>query len=234
MLSLVPLSLCLFLSLANAASGQGEISLWSDNGCGDGSTTNFGEIDPVGLNYTLDADVCGTTAAAVHSYQVYRRPTCANGITAAFAFYHGAGCKSEGFGPALNSVNPSTRVDGECLALVEFNSLAFLCDGLGQTNSGGSSASSSPSSQSVASSRTSSASATPIVPSASMTSPLYTAPAGSTIPGQAPVNTASGGIAPSRTLPATSSTAVFTGAASKFSGGSVAGIAAVLGGAIFL
>jgi len=243
MLSLVPLLLSLSLPFVHAASGQGEISLWSDNDCGSGLTTSFGERDPVALNYTLSTDICGTPGAATHSYQVLRRPTCPNGNLAAFAFYHGAGCKSEGFGPALNSVdNGSGHLDGECLALVEFNSLAFLCAGLGTTGGDGSSsaasASNSPSSTAVASSITLSASATPIAPSASMTSPIYTAPVGSSLPGMVPINTASGGSAPSasRTFPATPSASSFTGSASRFKGSvaSVAGVIIVLGGAILL
>lgn len=53
----------------------------------------------------------------------------------------------------------------------------------------------------VISSITSSASATPISPSASMTAPLYTAPARSSLPGMVPVNTVSGGIARSASRP---------------------------------
>lgn len=67
-----------------------------------------------------------------HSFRVDNRPTCDNGTIAAFAFYNGHDCQAQGFGPALNSFDRSDEYDGECLALVEFRSLAFICDGVGQ------------------------------------------------------------------------------------------------------
>lgn len=55
-------------------------------------------------------------AATVHSYKVLQRPTNATAsrhITAAFVFYHAEGCKTERFGPALNSDSKSDAYDNK-------------------------------------------------------------------------------------------------------------------------
>ena len=164
LLTLIP------ITLAASSSGHGSVSLWSDSSCQPGATPNFGEQDPVALNYTLAADDCSTLSSTAHSYIVNERPTCANGSTAAFAYYNGAGCQVVGFGPALNQVQTRTDVDGLCLALVEFNSIAFLCGGIGSGDA--SVASTSPKATSTSSPEV--ASATPLTPGLKVTTPLYT------------------------------------------------------------
>lgn len=122
----------LLLLIESASSTKGSVSLWSNSDCGSGDTSSFGERNPVALNYALAIDVCGTPGATVHSYKINQRPTCANGTDALFAFYRGDGCRSKGDGSAYNAVHSADEgVDGECLALVTFDSVAFLCDGVG-------------------------------------------------------------------------------------------------------
>ncbi len=278
MLSLISLLLSLLVPLVYAASEQGVVSLWSDSSCGSGATTNHGERDPVALNYTLSVDVCGIPGVTYRSFRIYQRPACGNGVLAVSAFYGNTDCKNDGygFGPIISiDRQPGHYNSGDCLALEDFNSLAFLCAGLGVTggasltnifyssatdavtssiassatsltndfyssaskavtSSIASSATSltndfySSASKAITSSIASSPSATPIAPSASMTSPLYTAPAGSSFPGSVPINTASSGIigpsAGSTTAPLSPG---FTGAAPRL-GGSVAGVSFVL------
>ncbi len=261
MLSLISLLLSLLVPLVYAASEQGVVSLWSDSSCGSGATTNHGERDPVALNYTLSVDVCGIPGVTYRSFRIYQRPACGSGVLAVSAFYGNTDCKNDGygFGPIISiDRQPGHYNSGDCLALEDFNSLAFLCAGLGVTggasltnifyssatdavtSSIASSATSltndfySSASKAITSSIASSPSATPIAPSASMTSPLYTAPAGSGFPGSVPINTASSGIigssAGSTTAPLSPG---FTGAAPRL-GGSVAGVFVVLGGAVLL
>ncbi len=284
MLSLISLLLSLLVPLVYAASEQGVVSLWSDSSCGSGATKNHSERDPVALNYTLSVDVCGIPGVTYRSFRIYQRPACGNGVLAVSAFYSNTDCKNDGygFGPIISiDRQPGHYNSGDCLALEDFNSLAFLCAGLGVTggasltnifyssatdavtssiassatsltndfyssaskaitSSIASSATSltndfySSASKAITSSIASSPSATPIAPSASMTSPLYTAPAGSSFPGSVPINTASSGIigpsAGSTTAPLSPG---FTGAAPRL-GGSVAGVFVVLVGAVLL
>ena len=141
----------LFLTLlfscckVNAASQQGKVSLWSDSECNSksGLTSNFGQPDPIALNFTLSPDVCGVPGATVHSYRVLQAATCANGTTAALHYYNRNNCTAD---PTDENPNPglakrvknrrqsSSVLDGECLALVAFNSFAFVCEGLDARN----------------------------------------------------------------------------------------------------
>ena len=127
LLSLFPIVAIPLSIHAASASGQGSVSLWADSGCTPGSTPNFGEKDPVALNYTLNADVCGNPGADSHSYIVNSRPICANGTVAAFAFYATSDCtlrSDAAYYEDMNHFNPSTKFDGECLAFVKFGSVA--------------------------------------------------------------------------------------------------------------
>ena len=142
------MALCiLFLTLfslfctSNAASQQGRVGLWSDSECNSksGDTSNFGEPDPISLNFTLLPDVCGVPGATVHSYRVLQNATCANGTTAMFDYYNSNNCTAD---PTDEDPNPGSArrmqhrrqldgvLDGECLALIAFNSLAFICEGV--------------------------------------------------------------------------------------------------------
>ncbi|MCJ1411299.1 hypothetical protein MMC19_005387 [Ptychographa xylographoides] len=120
-----------FLSLGHAQS-TGSVTLFSDSAC---ATQVFAN------NYTLAADICGSPApsgtitsfdGAFNSYIVDSRPVCSDGSFASYAMYSDAGCKT------LFSNNPyginsgiGRSTDGLCLGLVEFLSVAFLCNGLG-------------------------------------------------------------------------------------------------------
>ena len=230
-----------------AASGQGSVSLYSDSQCDpQGDTSHFGERDPLALNYTLSADTCGTFGGTAHSYLVTERPTCNNGTTAAFAFYSSPGCSQADFdtpaGQAMNEYFAETEFDGECLALVAFNSVAFICDGVGQGGSnagqGASSASAGSSSTSpttAVSSTTTVGSATPIAPGVTPTTPLYTHPASSFSAGHAPSGRVpSTGASSHPSNPTTPSQPIFTGAAVSERGGSLVGIMAALGAALVI
>ena len=207
MLTLIPL-LAVLAPLAHAASGQGTVSLWTGYSCDPDSA----------LNYTLDVDTCSTPGPIIHSYIIGERPTCDNGTAAAFAFYHANDCHAEGFGSALNNIfYESDGVDGLCLGLVELNSVAFICDGVGASGGRSSSVLASSSVSSVVS-------ATPVAPSGTMASPLYpTITAFPTIPPYPSGTGASVGL-PSGTLG--SSPAAFTGAAVKMG----ASLIAIVGG----
>ena len=228
----------LFPSLVYTSSEQGEISLWSNSECGDGSTIASGVRNPIALNYALRIDVCGTPGATVHSYRILQRPTCANGTAAAFAFFHGDGCRSEGFGPALNAADDGPEgLDGSCLALVEFNSVAFICAGIGKASAveglNSTSDFSSPPSE-TATSSIALALSSPIAPSPSMNSAPYATQAGSSYPDTFASNIASS-IRPvaSSTRLATASPFGFADGASR-PDGSVTEILVVLGGVLLL
>ena len=147
---LIPLprqmALCiLFLTLLSlfckidAVSQQGRVGLWSDSECNSKSTatSNFGEQDPIALNFTLLPDSCGVPGATVHSYRVLQKAICANGSTATFSYYNSNNCTAD---PTDENPNPGlvkriknrrqSVLDGECLALIAFNSLAFICEGV--------------------------------------------------------------------------------------------------------
>ncbi|KAL9579851.1 MAG: hypothetical protein Q9212_004858 [Teloschistes hypoglaucus] len=126
-----------------AAASTGDISLWSDSSCQPGASASFSLPDPIALNHTLPADSCYTLPNAAHSYIVNSRPICSDGSTAGFAYYNGQNCRAQGFGPALNNIRGDggyTTNDGLCLALVEINSLAFLCKGVDEKGDGKSTA----------------------------------------------------------------------------------------------
>lgn len=146
------MALCiLFLTLSslycktNAISQQGNIGLWSDSECNSksGATSDFGEPDPIALNFTLLPDVCGVPGATVRSYRVLQNATCANGTTAEFNYYNSNNCTAD---PTDGDPNPGLakrmknrrqvegNLDGECLALIAFNSLAFVCEGVAPGN----------------------------------------------------------------------------------------------------
>lgn len=232
--SLIPLFLTL-LPLTSAAS-QGSLSLWSDSSCQPGATSNFGERDPVALNYTLSADVCGNPGANVHSYIVNSRPTCANGTVAAFAFYSTANCvlpSNAEWSSGMHTFRLSTEYDEKCLALVEFSSVAFICDGFSGSGSGSASVRAS-SSVTPVSSSPKSASATPVAPSTKITAPIYTTasvPTGINPSGAKPSGTGASVRPSSKTFG--SSPATFTGAAVT-RGIPVVGVIALVGAALVL
>lgn len=133
---------------------SGKVGLWSDSACNSySSTSNFGEPDPIALNYTLDPDTCLVPGATVHSYRVRQNATCANGTTAEFQYWTRANCTAD---PTDEDTNPpqqrgikrraaqqtdsdpasslglgsDPQLSGECLALIAFDSLAFICEGV--------------------------------------------------------------------------------------------------------
>ena len=140
-LRIIFLALSFLYCRTNALSQQANIGLWSDSGCNSksGATSNFGEPDPIALNFTLSPDVCGVPGATVHSYRVLSNATCANGTIASFNFFNSNNCTAD---PTDEDPNPGLprrtndrrdddpRLDGECLALIAFNSLAFICEGI--------------------------------------------------------------------------------------------------------
>ena len=193
------------LHLANAATGQGSVSLWSNSDCAQSDTLAFSESVFIG-KVTPDTDKCADLSRAAHSYRVSDRPTCDNGTTAAFAFYNGHNCKAQGFGPALNSFIPSDKWDGECFALVEFRSVAFVCDGVGQSSEQASGTASS--SETAPSTSVSEPSSTTLIESSPYTLPNVTASGYG-----GPIGTVSA--LPSQTGGLSPSPSPFTGSASK-------------------
>lgn len=125
-----------------AGPSNGSVSLWSDSGCNShGDTSNFGQQDPIGL-MSLLPDTCGVPGATVHSYRVRSNATCSNGTTAGFSYFNTNNCAAD---PTDENPNPprmkrqsdnnlnlgsNPQLSGECLALVAFNSVAFICDGV--------------------------------------------------------------------------------------------------------
>ena len=121
----------------------GIIGLWSDSECnskatGDAGTSHFGEQDPINLNFMLSPDQCGVPGATVHSYLVRQMATCSNGSTSSFNYYDSSNCTvdptDEDPQPTLAPRDGGTDFTGECLALIAFNSLAFVCDGVSKDN----------------------------------------------------------------------------------------------------
>ncbi|KAL8837769.1 MAG: hypothetical protein Q9170_002387 [Blastenia crenularia] len=174
---------------ALAAYGSGSVSLWSNSDCARGDTLAFTTPVVIALNYTLPADQCHSLDRAAHSYIVDSRPVCTDGNVADFAYFSGQDCQEgssdDGAGPAYSGDNPGGlttggfSLDDECLALVEFNSFAFVCEGVGKGDeSATSKTAAQPSSSAATASETTAVeatpTATPIVPLTSLTSPLYT------------------------------------------------------------
>ncbi|KAL8996700.1 MAG: hypothetical protein Q9188_006505 [Gyalolechia gomerana] len=160
---------------ASAATGQGSVSLWSDSSCGDDSTIAFSEPRIIDLNYTLPTDTCHNLARSAHSYTVTERPICNDGREADFNYYRSRDCPEARTRP-FPANDDGYSLDGYCLALVTFDSLAFVCEGVGRGSSdGGSTTQSSP----VVTSRSDlvvgpTPTATPVAPGSSLTAPLYT------------------------------------------------------------
>lgn len=114
----------------SATSQQGRIGLWSDSECNSksGNTSNFGEPDPIALNFTLSPSVCGIPGATVHSYRVLQKATCSNGTIAIFNYYNSNNCSAdptdEDLKPGLAERMKDRRdvsLYGQYLALVAFN-----------------------------------------------------------------------------------------------------------------
>ena len=123
----------------SAASQEGRVGLWSDSECNSKSdlTSHFGQPDPIALNFTLSPDVCGVPGATVHSYRVLQAAVCANGTNATLSYYNRNNCTADptdedpnpGLGTRVKNRRQSSSIlDGECLGLVAFNSLAFVCE----------------------------------------------------------------------------------------------------------
>ncbi|KAL8946748.1 MAG: hypothetical protein Q9222_006895 [Ikaeria aurantiellina] len=227
MLLLLPL-----VTLTLAASNTGDISLWTDSSCHPGATPSFSLPDPIALNFTVTVDTCTPLKQTAHSYIVNSRPICASGSPATWNYYGGKDCKEDGIGPAITSTgNAGTDFDGLCLALVAFNSVAFVCEGIGEGSEGSPSSSSVSTSSAIASTATATATATPIAPSPTTTAatgPPYTLPLESTL--------ATGG--PTGTQPGSSGVAFPTGGAlppspSPFTGAAADGVKVSLIGAVF-
>ena len=150
---LSPISFLILLLLSPVAysqTKQGIVGLWSDSECNSfGDTSDFGQQDPIDLNFTLDPDRCGVPGATVHSYRIRQNAVCANGTGADFVYYESKDCSAEptdenpdGRGklkreshiiPRQRS-NSGDSLVGSCLALIAFNSLAFVCNGVSYDN----------------------------------------------------------------------------------------------------
>ncbi|KAL8711388.1 MAG: hypothetical protein Q9220_004286 [cf. Caloplaca sp. 1 TL-2023] len=224
LLSLIP-------CLALAASGSGSVSLFSNSDCGEGDTLPFTTPTVIALNYTLSADTCHTLDRAVHSYRVDYRPTCTEGSNATFSYYSGQDCQKgdyeDGGGPAYSGSTGGTSsagfsIDGLCLALVEFNSFAFVCEGVGRGDASatsevaGQQSSTSPATPDTTSTLSSAVqekpTATPVTPGTSITAPPYTTSPAVVAPGAAGIGT--GTSTPTGGLVPQPSPSPFTGAAS--------------------
>ncbi|KAL9025690.1 MAG: hypothetical protein Q9196_005527 [Gyalolechia fulgens] len=119
---------------ALAATGQGSVSLWSDSSCGDDGTFAFSEPRIIDLNHTLPADTCYNLARSAHSYSVTERSMCNDGREADFSYFSSRDCPQEetrSLPASLDGSSPS----GLCLALVSFDSVAFVCAGVGSGES---------------------------------------------------------------------------------------------------
>lgn len=142
LMTCLALIVSLLCSMTCAGPSNGSVSLWSDSGCNSyGDTSNFGQQDPIGL-MSLLPDTCGVPGATVHSYRVRSNATCSNGTTAGFSYFITNNCAAD---PTDENPNPpkekrqsdnnlnlgsNPQLSGECLALVAFNSVAFICDGV--------------------------------------------------------------------------------------------------------
>ncbi|MCJ1433248.1 hypothetical protein MMC27_002607 [Xylographa pallens] len=113
------------------AVSTGSVSLFSDAGCQKAVFAN---------NYTVAPDICGSPGPVVsfdsgyNSFIVDSRPTCANGTQGSFALYTDASCKTlYQIHPAGETIEGTGEsLDGICLGMVEYLSVAFLCNGIPQ------------------------------------------------------------------------------------------------------
>ncbi|KAI4171634.1 MAG: hypothetical protein LQ343_004112 [Gyalolechia ehrenbergii] len=163
---------------ASAATGRGSVSLWSDSSCGDDFTLAFSEPRIIDLNYTLPADTCHNLARSAHSYSVTKRPICNDGREADFSYYSSRDCPEDETRSLSTTNVDGYSLDGLCLALVTFDSVAFVCEGVGSGDSNSNSDSTTQSSP-VVTSRSDlvvgpTPTATPVAPGSSLTAPLYT------------------------------------------------------------
>ncbi|KAI4139800.1 MAG: hypothetical protein L6R39_006104 [Caloplaca ligustica] len=203
-------SLLFFSGTAHAATGQGSVSLFSDSGCDDGYSVVFSDPVTIALNLTLDADVCHDLPRAAHSYEVDRHPICDDGTPATFDYYEFTGCheRRPRYEGHHSPDDNAAKFDGQCLALVEFMSLAFLCEGIKNRPSSQASTGQASTSQPSPSQGSPTAGAAPetvtvtvgtsMAPSSSLTVPLYPIP-GTVVPSG--TGTASGGLSPTTGLP---------------------------------
>lgn len=134
----------LFLWRPCSANQPGIVGLWSDSECNSkGTTSHFGQPDPIDLHFSLEPDICGVPGATVHSYRVEQLAVCDNGTEAIFTIYHRDNCMGDPTDEDPDPMMAKRRIEvekrqfidangnnpvGSCLALVEFNSLAFVCD----------------------------------------------------------------------------------------------------------
>ncbi|KAI4215638.1 MAG: hypothetical protein LQ351_002107 [Letrouitia transgressa] len=134
----------LFLWRPCSANKPGIVGLWSDSECNSkGATSHFGQPDPIKLHFSLEPDICGVPGATVHSYRVEQLAVCDNGTEANFSIYHRDNCTADPTDEDPDPMMVKRRIEveerqfidadgnslvGSCLALVEFNSLAFVCD----------------------------------------------------------------------------------------------------------
>ncbi|MCJ1317748.1 hypothetical protein MMC15_003075 [Xylographa vitiligo] len=125
------LTLFLLPSTLVFAISTGSVSIFSDAGC----------QKPVFANiYTVAPDICGSPGPVVsfdsgyNSFIVDSRPTCPNGTQGSFALYTDANCKTlYQIHPAGETIEGTGEsLDGVCLGMVEYLSVAFLCNGIPQ------------------------------------------------------------------------------------------------------
>ncbi|MCJ1381240.1 hypothetical protein MMC17_004349 [Xylographa soralifera] len=125
------LTLLLLPSTLVYAISTGSVSVFSDAGCQHPVFAN---------NYTVAPDICGSPGPVVsfdsgyNSFIVDSRPTCANGTQGSFALYTDANCKTlyQIHPPGETIEGTGESLDGICLGMVEYLSVAFLCDGIPQ------------------------------------------------------------------------------------------------------
>ncbi|KAL8930207.1 MAG: hypothetical protein Q9208_000824 [Pyrenodesmia sp. 3 TL-2023] len=231
--------------VALAAYDSGSVSLWGDYGCGEIDLLSPSEQPVViALNYTIPADVCHSLDRPVYSYRVDYQPVCADGNSATFFSFNGQNCNDDssterGGRPALIAdLGPGLPLEGQCLALVNYTSFAFVCEGVGEGDRDGSTTSRIPVEPSSSAASTASTSvqatlgATPIAPGTSLTSPLYTLP-GTVLSPTGGTGSASGGPLPTAGLAPSPAPSPFTGAASRFQASLVGPFALVVAGLVF-
>ncbi|MCJ1284077.1 hypothetical protein MMC26_003408 [Xylographa opegraphella] len=125
------LTLLLLCPTLNSAISTGSVTVFADAGCQDPVFAN---------NYTVAPDICGSPGPVVsfnggyNSFIVDSRPMCANGTRGSFALYSDTNCKTlYQAHPADQTIEGTgTSLDGICLGMVEYLSVAFLCDGIPQ------------------------------------------------------------------------------------------------------
>lgn len=126
-----------FLSLASSQATLGSVTVSTEISCD----------EPGYRNLTLQPDTCHSSGStgqgsdfdrtAYHVLRLQRFAACANGSSAPFVIYTDPGCREvDRSYDAEDVLDDGQGYEGLCLGLIEFRSVAFVCDGVNTNDTG--------------------------------------------------------------------------------------------------